>query len=144
MKKLLGLLAVLMLTTLAVSAQATIPQTTAPPKPQTAGKQTKPAKPAKPAKVTKTVPTDDAGIQQCIQERLSKTKMAGEGFQVAVSGGAATFTGSTKVAGHKGGVSGLAKSCGAKSVVNNITIEGKPAKTTTPKTTKTKDAAKKS
>lgn len=139
MKKIIGLLAILMLATFAASAQTTAaPQTTATPKTQSAGKQTKQAKPAKTAK---TVPTDDAGIQQCIQERLSKTKMAGEGFQAAVSGGTATFTGSTKVAGHKGGVSGLAKTCGAKSVVNNITIEGKPAKATTPKPAK-KDATK--
>ena len=44
-----------------------------------------------------------------------------------MSGGVATFTGTVKNSGSKGGVVSLAKAAGAKSVVNNITIE-KPAK----------------
>ncbi len=132
MKKLLSLFGILMLAAVAASAQTTpattTKQTTTMTKTKTSAKQ------AKEPKMSKTKPTDDAGIQQCIEGKLAKSKMAGEGFAATVSGGAATFTGSTKVPGHKGGVSGIGKSCGAKSIVNNITIEGK---TMTPKPPKT-------
>lgn len=106
-------------------AMCAFAQTTTPTSPKTTTKTTKTPKAMK---TMKTKPTDDAGIQQCIEGRLAKSKMAGEGFQASVNGGAATFTGATKVAGHKGGVSGISKSCGAKSIVNNITVEGKAAK----------------
>ncbi len=99
---------------------------------------TKPAKMPKEHKMAKSMATDDAGIQQCIEGRLAKTKMAKEGFQVSVNDGTATFSGSTKDAGHKGGVSGLSTKCGAKSVVNNISIEGKPMKEHKPKMSKPK------
>jgi osmotically-inducible protein OsmY len=120
MKKLFVVLSALALMTFGAFAQNT-------------NTATKPAK----TKTTKAAkPTDDAGIQQCISDKLAKSKMASDGFQVSVSGGVATFTGTTKVRGHKGGVHGIAKSCGAKSVTNNITVES-TAKT---KTTKTKNA----
>jgi osmotically-inducible protein OsmY len=68
--------------------------------------------------------------------------MKDQGFTVAVSGGVATFTGSTKNSGSKGGVNNIAKSCGAKQVVNNITVE-KPAKSSQSSSTGTaKSAAK--
>lgn len=85
---------------------------------------------AKPAK-TKPAPAaakSDADIQTDIQQRLAASpKLKSESINVSVSGGVATFTGTVKNAGSKGGVSGLAKAAGAKSVVNNITVE-KPAK----------------
>ena len=126
MKKLLLLTGFLLLAVNFTAAQ----QTTSP---TTTAKTAK----VKTAKTQKMMPTDDAGITTCINEKLAKSKMSGEGFQVSVSGAAATFTGSTKVPGRKGGVSGMAKSCGAKSIVNNITVEGKP---TVPKKPKTKAA----
>jgi osmotically-inducible protein OsmY len=97
------------------------------------------AKPAKPAKAAK--PTADADIEACIKQKLTAApKLKSESFTVAVSGGVATFTGATKNAGSKGGVFGIAKSCGAKQIVNNITVEkalkaAKPAKAA-PATTK--------
>ncbi len=137
MRKLLLSTGFLLLTAGLAAAQGTAPKTTTPTAtPPTTAKMPKTAKPPKTPKV---VPTDDAGIQTCIEGKLAKSKMAGEGFAATVNGGAATFTGATKVPGHKGGVSGIGKSCGAKSIVNNITIEGKPAAVPkTPKTPKVK------
>ena len=121
MNKLFLLLGTILLVAATSMAQATAPKTV--PKPST--------KTEKQHKQPKVVPTDDAGIQQCIEGRLAKTKMANEGFQVAVSSATATFSGTTKNAGYKGGVSGLSKVCGAKKVVNNIALE-KSAKTPKP------------
>ncbi|MGI9035309.1 MAG: BON domain-containing protein [Pyrinomonadaceae bacterium] len=135
MRKLFLLTGTLLLAVSAAAAQTTTTQTTSP---MTKQQTTKAPKTPKATKTKMTKPTDDAGIQTCINEKLGKSKMASEGFAATVSGGTATFTGSTKVAGHKGGVSGIAKSCGAKSVVNNITIEGKTVTPKTPKTTKSK------
>ena len=109
-------------------ALAAVAQTPAP-----ATKTVAPVKAAKPAK-TVTVKSD-ADIQADIQKRLAAApKLKSENISVAVSNAVATFTGSVKNAGSKGGVSSLAKAAGAKSVVNNITVEKaeKPAKTAAP------------
>lgn len=124
---------------LMMCAAAAAQQMPAPsPKPTTPMMKTKAPKTPKMPKAAKTKPTDDAGIKTCIDGKLAKSKMAGENFQDSVSGGTATFTGMTKVPGHKGGVSGIGKSCGAKTIVNNITVEGKTSVPKTPKTPKTK------
>ncbi len=63
-------------------------------------------------------------VQTDIQKRLAAApKLKSENINVSVSGGVATFTGTVKNAGSKGGLSSLAKAAGAKSVVNNISIE---------------------
>lgn len=129
MKKLTLMTAMILAMAMCAFAQTT----TTNPSPKTTKMTTK-TSPTKQTKKMKTKPTDDAGIQQCIEGKLAKSKMRSENFAAAVSGGAATFTGSTKVAGHKGGVTGIGKSCGAKSIVNNITVEGKTMKTKSPKT----------
>ena len=88
---------------------------------------------AKPAKMV--VVKSDADIQADIQKRLAAApKLKSENISAAVSGGVATFTGSVKNAGSKGGVNSLAKAAGAKSVVNNITVEKAvmPAKVAAP------------
>ena len=91
------------------------------PAPAPAKQSTKSSKTMKPAK-------SDAEIQADIQKRLSEApKPKSENISVSVANGVATFTGTVKSSGAKGGVSSLAKAAGAKSVVNNITIE-KPAK----------------
>jgi osmotically-inducible protein OsmY len=114
MKKATGIFCGLALTTvLALSAMA---DNTA--KTKTASPQT-----AKPAK-TAAAPKSDSDIQSCISSKLAAApKLKDQGFSVSVSGGTATFTGTAKNAGSKGGVGNIAKSCGAKSVVNNITVE---------------------
>jgi osmotically-inducible protein OsmY len=69
-------------------------------------------------------PQTDAEIQKCIEDKLAaSTDLKGDGFTVAVSNGVATFTGTTKVKGHKGSVEKIAKKCGAKSTTNNIMVE---------------------
>jgi osmotically-inducible protein OsmY len=69
-------------------------------------------------------PRNDAEIQKCIEDKLvASTALKGDGFTVAVSNGVATFPGTTKVKGHKGSVDKIAKSCGAKSITNNIMVE---------------------
>lgn len=95
---------------------------------------TKPQAKPKAAPQTKAVPKTDAEIEQCIKDRLAKApKLKDQGFSVSVSGGVATFTGTAKNSGSKGGVSSIAKACHATKVVNNITV---PA-STKPKTSKT-------
>ena len=97
---------------------------------------TKTVAPVKAAKAMKTVAAkSDADIQSDIQQRLAAApKLKSENISVAVSNAVATFTGSVKNAGSKGGVSSLAKAAGAKKVVNNITVEKaeKPAKAMAP------------
>lgn len=87
-----------------------------------------PAKPkqekaAKPAKATKS----DADIQTCINDKF-KASTTIKGGSATVSGGVATLTGEASSGGAKGGATRSAKSCGAKSVTNNITMAAKPAK----------------
>jgi hypothetical protein len=63
----------------------------------------------------------DAEIQACIAEGLKKSpKLSQEGFQVAVAQKVATFTGTAKQPGTKGGVYAIASNCGATRVINNI------------------------
>lgn len=93
-----------------------------------------PAKPAtKPAKTkAAATPKSDADIQKCISDKLDASPtLKNDGFTATVTDGVATLTGSTKVAGHKGGAGSIAKSCGAKSTQNNITVE-KVSKTKAP------------
>lgn|SRR5262249_46177265 len=80
------------------------------------------------SKTTKTkaaaTPKSDDDIQKCITDKLAaSTKLKADGFNVTVANGVATLTGSTKIAGHKGGAGSIAKSCGAKSIQNNISVE---------------------
>ncbi|HKX27617.1 MAG TPA: BON domain-containing protein [Blastocatellia bacterium] len=98
-----------------------------------------PAKAAKPAKMkAAAAPKSDEEIQKCISDKLeASAALKGDGFSASVAGGVATLTGTTKVAGHKGGAGSIAKGCGAKSTQNNITVE-KAAKME--KTTKMKAA----
>ena len=112
MKKATGIFCGLALTTvLALSAMA---DNTA---------KAKTASPQKPSK-TAAAPKSDSDIQSCISSKLAAApKLKDQGFSVSVSGGTATFTGTAKNAGSKGGVANIAKSCGAKTVVNNITVE---------------------
>jgi len=118
MKTILSGAALMGLLSFAVLAQTPAPA----PAKQTTKSSSKTAKPAK----------SDADIQADIQKRLAEApKLKSENITVAVANGVATFTGTVKNAGSKGGVSGLAKAAGAKSVINNITVE-KPVKPAPP------------
>ncbi len=91
------------------------------------------------AKTPRTAPpTSDADIQKCIQDKLAASaKLKDQGFSVSVSNGEATFTGTARNGGSKGAATRMAKSCGAKKVTNNITVQAstKPPKTRKPKKT---------
>lgn len=81
----------------------------------------------KAAKAAKT----DSEIQDCISKKLAGApKLKDQGFSASATDGVATFTGTANNGGSKGAVAAIAKSCGAKKVVNNITIKApeKPAK----------------
>ena len=70
-----------------------------------------------------TAPKDDAGIQKCISDKLAASaSLKTQGITAAVSNGSATLTGKVKNAGSKGAATNIAKSCGAKTVNNNIAI----------------------
>ncbi len=63
----------------------------------------------------------DAQIESCITDRLARSeKLRPQGFAVAVSDGVATLTGKAVNAGSKGAATGIAKSCGATTVKNEI------------------------
>jgi osmotically-inducible protein OsmY len=77
---------------------------------------------AQTAKPAAAAPAEDEALQKKIQEKFSKAK-AGDGkFQVRVRNGTAYLSGRADVAQHKGAATRMAKTAGAKRVVNNITV----------------------
>lgn len=66
----------------------------------------------------------DASIQECIQQKLDAApKLKADSITVTVDKGIATFAGAVRNAGDKGAVVSIARSCGAKKVMNNIMVE---------------------
>jgi len=65
---------------------------------------------------------EDKAIESAIRVKLAKSKIGKDGFTVRVQGGVAFWEGSTGVVQHKGAATRMAKSSGAKRVVNNIKI----------------------
>jgi osmotically-inducible protein OsmY len=92
--------------------------------------QKQPAAPkAKPAKAKAAMPTSDADIQKCIQDRFANSPSMKDNLpKVSVSGGVATITGEAKNGGQKGAATRSAKSCGAKEVKNEMTVAAKMKK----------------
>jgi osmotically-inducible protein OsmY len=77
-------------------------------------------------KPAKEMPTSDADIQKCIQDRFANSaSMKDNPPKVTVSGGVATITGEAKNGGQKGAATRSAKSCGAKEVKNEMTVAAK-------------------
>lgn len=64
----------------------------------------------------------DQQIEGTIRAKLAKSKIGKDGLTVRVQGGVAYWEGSTSVVQHKGSATRMAKSAGAKSVVNNIKV----------------------
>lgn len=65
----------------------------------------------------------DAQIESNIKARLARSpKLSLDKFTVKVQGGIATLEGKTNVIQHKGGATRMAKTSGARAVVNNIHI----------------------
>src|SRR5712672_634740 len=65
---------------------------------------------------------EDRDIERKIREKLEKAKIGKDGFKVRVQGGVAYWDGSTNVVQHKGAATRMAKTAGAKKVVNNIKV----------------------
>jgi len=63
-----------------------------------------------------------AGTPHTIRAKLAKSKIGKDGFTVRVQGGIAYWEGKTDVVQHKGSATRMAKTAGAKSVVNNIKV----------------------
>ncbi|MDX2031729.1 MAG: BON domain-containing protein [Blastocatellia bacterium] len=69
----------------------------------------------------------DSDIQKCINGRFaSSEKLNAQGFNTAVETGVVTLTGKAINAGSKGAATRIAKSCGARSVTNNISAPAIP------------------
>lgn len=88
-------------------------------------KSTPPSKPtpsAKPTPSQGTTAQQDKDIEAAIRAKLAKSKIGKDGFIVHVQGGVATFEGTTSVVQHKGSATRMAKTAGAKKVVNNIKV----------------------
>ena len=66
--------------------------------------------------------TDDAATEKAIRARLAASKISTDKFEVHVHGGVATITGKTGVLQHKGVATRLAKSAGAKQVLNKVEV----------------------
>jgi hypothetical protein len=64
----------------------------------------------------------DKETEAFIRAKLAKSKIGKDGFTVRVQGGVAYWDGSTNVVQHKGAATRMAKTAGAKKVVNNIKV----------------------
>lgn len=64
----------------------------------------------------------DAELEKAIRARFAKSKISTDKFEAHVQGGVATLEGRTDVVQHKGTATRLAKSAGAKQVVNRIQV----------------------
>jgi len=66
--------------------------------------------------------SQDAQIEAEIRARLAKSVIGKDRFTVRVQGGVAYWDGTTTVVQHKGAATRMAKSAGAKKVVNQIKV----------------------
>lgn len=66
----------------------------------------------------------DAQMESEIRQKLSRSVIGKDGFTVRVKGGIVYWEGSTHVSQHKGAATRMAKSSGAKRVVNQIRVIG--------------------
>ena len=85
------------------------------------GAQTK-APPSKPVTGQGASALQDKETEALIRTKLAKSKIGKDGFTVRVQGGVAYWDGSTNVVQHKGAATRMAKTAGAKKVVNNIKV----------------------
>ena len=85
------------------------------------GAQSK-APPANPIAGQGTTAQQDKELEAVIRAKLAKSKIGKDGFSVRVQGGVAFWDGSTNVVQHKGAATRMAKTAGAKRVVNSIRV----------------------
>jgi hypothetical protein len=69
-----------------------------------------------------TTAQEDKQIEATIRAKLAKSKIGKDGFTVRVQGGIAYWEGKTDVVQHKGSATRMAKTAGAKAVINNIKV----------------------
>jgi hypothetical protein len=100
---------------LALTAVSTA-QTKAPSSPPQQASQPKAKSPAS------TPSPEDKAIEAKIKAKLAKSKLQKDGLTVRVQGGVAYWEGNTSVVQHKGTATRMAKTAGAKAVVNNIKV----------------------
>lgn len=74
------------------------------------------------ANVPKGPPPGDAVIEATLRTKLAKSKIGADHFKFRVQGGVVYWDGTTDVVQHKGAATRMAKSAGAKRVVNQIQI----------------------
>jgi hypothetical protein len=67
----------------------------------------------------------DPQIEAQLHTRLAKSVIGKDGFTARVKGGVVYWDGATAVAQHKGAATRMAKSAGARRVVNNIKVNKK-------------------
>jgi hypothetical protein len=82
--------------------------------------QTPKATPAKAPAAQGSSAQEDKQIEQTIRAKLATSKIGKDGFTVHVQGGIAYWEGNTNVIQHKGAATRMAKTAGARAVVNNI------------------------
>lgn len=82
----------------------------------------KPVAPKKPPAAQGTSAQQDKQIEAAIRAKLEKSKIGKDGLKVHVQGGVATWEGTTGVLQHKGAATRMAKTAGAKAVVNHIKV----------------------
>jgi hypothetical protein len=78
--------------------------------------------PGKPAPSQGTSSQEDKLIEAAIRAKLAKSKIGKDGFTARVQGGVVYWEGSTSVVQHKGAATRMAKTAGAKRVINNIKV----------------------
>lgn len=64
----------------------------------------------------------DKEMEAAIRAKLARSKIGKDGFTVRVQGGAAYWEGTTSIIQHKGAATRMAKTAGARRVVNNIKV----------------------
>jgi osmotically-inducible protein OsmY len=75
----------------------------------------------------KIAPRTDEEIRKCISDKLADSpKLKTLGLSATVTRGEATLKGDGRSGGNKNAAANIAKRCGAKSVVNDISIPGPP------------------
>ena len=77
-------------------------------------------------------PATDAQIEAKLHDKLAKSVIGKDGFTAKVKGGVVYWDGSTAIAQHKGAATRMAKSSGARRVVNNIQVKKSPTKNPVP------------
>ena len=85
-----------------------------------AGQTPKPAAAAPKPPLQGTTAQQDKQIEQAIRAKLATSKIGKDGFTVRVQGGIAYWEGNTNVIQHKGAATRMAKTAGARTVINNI------------------------